>query len=177
MTLKGLLSIIKKLFSRKNGLLRQINNFFIWTGNMEGWMTSLKDCFVKKYYLFGTHNVYMRFHFIQKVEINHNPSLLLSTNWDTACWRVMVYSDGFLNHHSEFLTFFSAKISCIFLKNRLFTKFWWLQNLLRSLRILLRSLQNLPSSTTLDDEKRVKKQEIVMVFLNHHYKPSLLKLL
>ena len=52
-----------------------------------------------------------------------------------------------------------------------------LQNLLRSLRILLRSLQNLLSSTTLDDEKRVKKQEKVMVFLNHHYKPSLLKLL
>ena len=87
----------------------------------------------------------------------------------------MVYSDGFLNHHSDFLTFFLEKISCIFLINRLFTKFWRLQNLLRSLRILLRSLQNLLSSTTLDDEKRVKKQEKVMVFLNHHYKPSLLK--
>ena len=49
--------------------------------------------------------------------------------------------------------------------------------MLRGLRILLRSLQNLLSSTTLDDEKRVKKQEKVMVFLNHHYKPSLLKLL
>ena len=79
MTLKGLLSRIKKLFSRKNGLLRQINSFFIWTGNMEEGWTSLKDCFVKKYYLFGTHDAYMKFHFIQKVEINHNPSLLLST--------------------------------------------------------------------------------------------------
>ena len=136
-----------------------------------------KNSFVKKYYLFATHDAYMKFHFIQKVKINHNPSLLLSTSWNTVDWRVMVWSDGFLNHHSEILTIFLAKNSCIFLKNRLFMKFLRLQNLLRSLRILLRSLQNLLSSTTLDDEKRVKKQEKVMVFLNHHYKPPLLKLL
>ena len=89
----------------------------------------------------------------------------------------MVWSDGFSNHHSEFLTLFLAKISCIFLKNRLFTKFWRLQNSLRSLRILLRSLQILLNSTSQDAENLVKKQEKVMVFLNHHYKPSLIKLL
>ena len=87
----------------------------------------------------------------------------------------MVCSDGFLNHHSEILTFFSAKISCIFLKNRHFTKFWRLQNLLRRLRSLLRRLQNLLNSTSQDAENLVKKQEKVMVFLNHHHKPSLLK--
>ena len=35
--------------------------------------------FVNKYYHFDVHDAYMKFHFIQKVEINHNPSLLLST--------------------------------------------------------------------------------------------------
>ena len=89
----------------------------------------------------------------------------------------MVYSDGFLNHHSEILTLFLAKNSCIILINRLFTKFWRLFNLLKSLRILLRSLQNLLNGTTLNAKICVKKQEKVMVFLNHHYKPSLLKLL
>ena len=49
--------------------------------------------------------------------------------------------------------------------------------MLRSLRILLRSLQILLNSTSQDAENLVKKQEKVMVFLNHHYKPSLLKLL
>ena len=79
------------------------------------------------------------------------------------------------NHHSEFLTFFLAKNSCILLKNRLFRKFWRLQNLLRSLRIFLQSLQILLNNATQDTKNHVKKQEKVMVFLNHHYKPSLLK--
>ena len=35
--------------------------------------------FVKKYYLFNTHDAYMKFYFIQNLKINHNPSLLLST--------------------------------------------------------------------------------------------------
>ena len=35
--------------------------------------------FVKKYYLFNTHDAYMKFYFIQKLKINHNPSLLIST--------------------------------------------------------------------------------------------------
>ena len=42
---------------------------------------------------------------------------------------------------------------------------------------MLRSLQILLNSTSQDAENLVKKQEKVMVFLNHHYKPSLLKLL
>ncbi|MBO4464830.1 MAG: hypothetical protein J5797_11660 [Prevotella sp.] len=49
--------------------------------------------------------------------------------------------------------------------------------MLRSLRILLQSLQNLLRSTAQEAKNLVKKQEKVMVFLNHHYKPSLLKLL
>ena len=81
------------------------------------------------------------------------------------------------NHHSDFLTFFLAKNSCIFLKNRHFTKFWRLQNLLRSLLSLLRSLQILLNNASQDAKNLVKKQEKVMVFLNHHHKPSLLNLL
>jgi len=49
--------------------------------------------------------------------------------------------------------------------------------LLKSLRILLRSLHILQNNATQGTKNRVKKQEKVMVFLNHHHKPSLLNIL
>ena len=49
--------------------------------------------------------------------------------------------------------------------------------MLRSLRIFLRSLQILLNNTIQDAKILVKKQEKVMVFSNHHHKPSLLNIL